>query len=49
MVILKVIHLFNEYFLSIYCVPKSILGTEDTAVNKNKDKSLPSWHLHSGK
>lgn len=39
------LNLFNKYLLSTYCVPGTVLGTGDTAVNTAKP--LNSWNLQS--
>ena len=39
------LNLFNKYLLSIYYVPGTVLGTEDTAVDMAE--SLNSWGFRS--
>lgn len=38
-------HLYNQYLLNINYLPDTILGTDDTALNKNK--ALCSQNLES--
>ena len=42
------IHFFNNYLLSSYYVPGTVLGSGDVAMNKT-DKTVASWSSHSGR
>lgn len=41
----QVLHQFNKYLLSIYCVPDTTLGSGDTAVNRRDNSPGPHGAL----